>query len=282
MAAPDLALVRTAFDRAGEKHFALARRLYPLVFGPAWTDIVLVFAYLKELDDLVDEDRDAARALRTVARHRAFVARACGGGDPGGALGAPECFAWAPLAADRQRGRRVLPWLDQLLGTMAFDVERRGRALDGAALDAYVLELGGSVIHLFAQLAGTADAMLPAPLVEAGSRAYLHADALLDLREDLACGVINIPREDLQADRLSAQPDDPRLPHWVAARAPTVLAHFRDSLALLAGVRPLTLRAFLHLYLGRKRRRLLRLLARCRAEAGAAAAPQALAPSGSA
>lgn len=272
--ATDLALVREAFHLSGEKHFGLARRLYPLVFGSRWTDAILAFAYLKCLDDLVDEDPDRERALATLARQRRVIAGAYAGeaaGD-GGALS--ERFGLPVFARDRGRGARLRPRFEAIVASMEFDTRRRGVQLDAAALDRYVVDLGDAVLHLFAELAAPG-ATLPPAVVGEGSRAYLYADALIDLSHDLACGVVNVPRED--ADWRSWVDEAPRHA-WVAARAPQVLAHFARLGAHLGAVRPWTLRAFLALYLAAKRRKLRRFLAGRGAPARAPALALAAAP----
>jgi hypothetical protein len=256
--AADRTLVREAFHLSGEKHFAIARGLYPLVFGRRWTEAILAFAYLKCLDDLVDEDPDATRALATLARQRRVIAAAYAGDVPVEAA-LPERFGMPVFVGDRGRGGRLRAWFERLIGSMEFDTRRRGRQLDAAALDRYVVDLGGAVLALFAELAVPGVA-LPDAVVREGSRAYLYADALMDLPHDLALGVVNVPHEDGDwQDWLAA--GDGALHAWVAVRAPQVLAHFTHLRRELGRVRPWTLRAFLGLYLAAKRRKLRRFLA---------------------
>lgn len=267
-----LGLVREAFDRAGEKRFLLAQLLYPLVFGPAWRDAVLTFAYLKCLDDVVDEDPDAERALAVLARQRVMLARAYAGDAADAGVGAPERFGLPVFERDRARGARLRGLLEGILATMEFDTRRRGAWLDAAALDTYVIELGSSVFGLFAQLAKPGTTLPPAFVTE-GSRAYLYGDALIDLRHDLALGVINVPREDIDRYRLSGAPDDEGLRAWVAGRAPEILGHFARASAQARQMRPRGARLFLRLALAAKRRKLRRFLARGEAgRAGHAAA----------
>lgn len=267
----DLALVREAFALSGEKHFGIARRLYPLVFGRRWRETILAFAYLKCLDDLVDEDADAGRALATIARQRTLIAAAYGDAEPPAARATIERFGLPVFAADRARGGALRAALETILASMELDVRRRGRRLDAAALDAYVLELGGAVFAVFTSLAGPGARMPPA-LVAAASRAYLYADALIDLRHDLAFGLSNVPAEDGSFDAADGRAVDA----WIAGRAPAVLADFAAFDAQLGSVRPWTLRAFVGLYLAAKRRKLRRFLAQLSRPAPASAARAAV------
>ena len=264
--AADLTLVREAFHLSGEKHFAIARGLYPLVFGSRWTDAILAFAYLKCLDDIVDEDPDGERALATLARQRDVIAAAYAGRAPG-QVALPERFGMAVFARDRDRGGRLRVSFEALIDSMEFDTRRRGRQLDAAALDHYVVDLGGAVLALFAELAAPGVA-LPDAVVREGSRAYLYADALIDLSHDLSLGVVNVPHEDGNWQDWIAAGDD-ALRAWVALRVPQVLGHFTRLRHELGSVRPWTLRAFLGLYLAAKRRKLRRFLARAAAHADA-------------
>lgn len=268
--AADLALVREAFALSGEKHFGLARHLYPLVFGGRWTDAILAFAYLKCLDDLVDEDPDGERALRTLARQRLALDAAYAGDGAALAVAMPGRYGLPVFARDRARGARLRGGFETILRSMEFDTQRRGVQLSAADLDAYVVELGGAVLALFAELAAPG-AILPPPVVREGSRAYLYADALIDLAHDLALGVVNVPREDGDWVRCAGAGAETQRRDWVAGRLPQVLAHFARSRAALGGVRPWTLRVFLGLYLAAKRRKLLRHLARHGHAAAAAA-----------
>lgn len=262
--AADRTLVREAFVLSGEKHFAIARCLYPLVFGRRWRDTILAFAYLKCLDDAVDEDADQPRALATLDRQQALMAACYAGADVEAA--GFERFGQAVFAADRGRGGALRSAFEVILASMAFDTRRRGARLDAAALDAYLLELGQAVFALFAELA-TPGARLPPPLIDAASRAYLYADALIDLRHDLSLGLINVPRED---GDVAATDDGARA--WIAVQVPTVLAHFDAVRALRHTVQPWTLRTFVALYLAAKRRKLDRFLAGLNRPAPASAA----------
>lgn len=256
--APPLALVREAFEAARERHFWIARILYPLIFGGAWRSAILLFSYLKCLDDLVDEDPDQAHALAVLECHRALIERRYRGDDVGESAG-PERFAIPVFALDRRRGAALRRPIEEILVSMEFDTRRRGARLAATDLDAYVVGLGRSVFNLFCRLAAPS-AVMAEDLVVEGSRAYLYADALIDLQADLGFGVINIPREDIARLALSCRPDDSRLRGWVAARVPVILAHFARASARLKTFPPWRLRCFLRLFLASKQRKLLRHL----------------------
>jgi hypothetical protein len=260
-----LSLVREAFARAGEKYFAAARVLYPTVFGLEWRWAILAFAYLKCLDDLVDEDCNRVRALATLRRQRELMARVYGGGAVRANKRLPDRYGAPLFQHDYRQGGALRPHLAALLRSMEFDTRRRGRRLSKARLDAYVLDLGGSVLHLFAALAAPGTT-LPRGLIRDGSRAYLYADAMIDLRHDLALGVINVSREDIARYALHGGCDDERLARWIVRRAPVVLRQFERAERHLGAVHPRRLRLFIALYLAGKRRKLRRAIAATAAE----------------
>jgi hypothetical protein len=267
---PPLALVREAFEAAREKHYLIARTLYPAVFGAEWRSAILTFSYLKCLDDLVDEDPDPQRALATLDRQRVAIERGYSGGLPATSAG-PERFGMPVFARDRHRGGSLRDPVEAILDSMEFDTRRRGEQLDAAALDAYVLDLGSRVFDLFSRLTASCSA-LAEDLVAEGSRAYLYADALIDLQHDLALGVINVSREDVSRHALCCRPGDARLQAWIAERAPAVFAHFARALAQLRTLPGWRLRYFLVLFLANKQRKLRRYVAALSAAEGRQAA----------
>jgi hypothetical protein len=133
--------------------------------------------------------------------------------------------------------------------------------LDAAALDDYVVELGVAVLRFFLHFAAP-DAAPPLRFLRLGSRAYLYADALIDLRHDLDFGVINVPREDVERYGLSLDMADPRLRRWMAERGAAILAQFDEALGQSRRLERWSLRASAHLFLSTKRRKLRRFLQR--------------------
>ncbi len=253
-------LVRDAFDRAGEKRFLLARPLYYTLFGVEWTKAILGFSYLKCLDDLVDEDPDVDRALAVLARQRQMIAAIYDGGDVAQDLASPEIYGAPFFAHDRDRGAPLRATFEKVLATMDFDTRRRGKILDAASLDAYVVELGSAALHFLAHFAAPGFEA-PAEFVAQSSRAYLMADALIDLRHDLAAGVINVSREDIDRFGLSLE-DDRHLRTWMARQGPLVDRLFEEVAQLRRRLQSRPLRLLTVLYLSSKRRSLRRFLVR--------------------
>jgi hypothetical protein len=270
MAVP-LVLVREAFDSAGEKHFRLARFFYSILFGRNWMFAILGFAYLKCLDDVVDEDVDTNRALGVLARQKRLIDRAYGGESVRESLPSPERFGLPFFLYDRAHGNRLRTAFETVLSSMQFDTRRRGRLIGAAALDAYVVQLGSTVFRYLQHFAAP-EATLDDRFAAVAARAYLYADALIDLRHDLRLGIVNVPEEDIVRYRLSLDLDDPHLRAWMARRAAFVLEQFEQALGLARRLESRPLRLLSRLYLSTKRRSLHRFLAGERLAAGAHAA----------
>ena len=266
---PATDLVREAFAAAGEKRFFLARVFYRTIFGADWKHAVLGFAYFKCLDTLVDEDPDARRALAVLAAQRRFIARVYAG-DAIDGLAPPERFGAPFFAYDRAIGSPLRVEFETILASMDLDTRRRGRALDAAALDAYVLEVGGGVFRSLMYHAAP-DVVLPTGFLEHASRAYLKADALIDLRHDLALGVVNVPAEDVERYGITLDCSDSALRSWIEREAGRVLDDFATALAEGRRLGRWSLRLLAWLYLATKRRGLRRFLVR----EGLRPAPQA-------
>lgn len=253
-------LVREAFDAAGEKHFLLARTLYAVLFGRDWGQAILGFGYLKCLDDLVDEDPDSERALAVLARQTDFIRTIYEFGEVE-SLAGPERYGFPFFVHDRDRGAPLRSSFETILATMEFDTRRRGIVLDAAELDDYFVELGSGVLRFLLQF-GAPDFEPPTAFITQASRAYLMADALIDVRHDLNQGVINISKQDVDRFALSLEPDDPSLVAWIGEYAPIVMQLFREALAHGFRLSRRSLRLLSALYLSTKRRSLNRFIAR--------------------
>jgi hypothetical protein len=256
---PDL--VREAFKAVGERRFFLARLLYSIIFGRHWKQAILGFAYFKYLDDVVDEDPDAGRALAVLAAQRRLIQDVYAGGTVAEQRGTPERFGVPVFVHDRRIGAPLRPAFETILSSMERDTRRRGTLLSAEALDAYVREVGESVFRCLLYHAAP-DVDLPPGFIALASRAYLHADALIDLRQDLACGVINVSAEDVERYGLSLDAADPGLRPWIEQRAPQVLDELAGAFAEGRRLPSWSLRLLARLYLSSKRRGLRRFLAR--------------------
>ncbi len=254
-------IVREAFGAAGERRYLLSKMFYTGVFGRRWEAALIGFAYLKCLDNAVDEEPDAVKALAVLASQRELIAREYAGASVGNTCAAVERYGHYFFQYDRTHGVWWRSLIETILETMEFDVRRRHVAVARAALDSYVLTLGEAVIRY------TANFLAPGyPLhesfVRSASRAYLYADSLIDLEHDLRFGVINVPAEDVASWKLDLGAPNGRLRDWTASRVPIVFELFAEALAEASRLNGLRARWLARLFLSRKRNRLARFLQR--------------------
>jgi hypothetical protein len=264
-------LFERAYHAAGEKRLWLARRLYPVVLGPAWQYALLAFAYLKLFDNDVDEDADSARAGDAFAVHRVLAARSYAGQAPDPALPFVQQIGALVFQFDRLNGCPLRPFLSDAVESMAIDIARRGKVLSQAEIDANLHLGGGGTIRGIAWFAAPG-LELPQPLVQALCDAYMHADSLIDLEHDLAFGLINVPAEAV-ARGVDPFRADARLAAWAEEQARLCEVRFDAALARLPEIGSRRLREVARLMLVTKRRKLQRFLAAggwpARAQAGA-------------
>jgi hypothetical protein len=254
-------LVREAFRNAGERRYLLSKLFYSAIFGRRWEIAMVGWAYIKCLDDAVDEEPATDKALAVVAAQRDLIVRVYGGGSVDGVLAVPESYGRAFFAYDAVHGRRCRPLIETILDTMEFDVVRRHTLLPAARIDAYMVELGAAIIRYTAHFLAD-DFPLSEPFVHSASRAYLYADALIDLEHDLRFGVINVPAEDVADWHLDLAAPGQKLREWVASQAPAVFGHFSTALTEAGRLPGIRVKLLSRLFLSRKRAQLARFLAR--------------------
>jgi hypothetical protein len=250
--------VREAFHAAGEKRYALARLAYPHLLGPHWRWAIVGWAYIKCLDDLVDENASGQRAIETLHAHKETLERVYAGSpiDPGGSGHAS--YGQRFCAWDRSCGSPLRASMKEVLELMEFDLQRRGEVLPREEIDQYLLRIGRVMIDFLFRFAAPG-LMLSEAFCKAASRAYLYADTLIDLAHDIDFGLINIPAEDLELYPIRREAGFDALRPWIAARAPDVERHFDDAIDLLREL-PLLIRFWGRFFLTHKRKAFRRFL----------------------
>ncbi|MCH7665648.1 MAG: squalene/phytoene synthase family protein [Acidobacteria bacterium] len=255
----DPSLFRDAMRASGEA-LPLPKKLsYALLFGADWRYSMLGYAYLRCVDDMVDEEQDEATSLELMAEQRGFMDAAYEGTLEQEDVVAPARYGLPFFAWDRERGAPLRAQFEAFLDTMEFDISRRGRVPSASELDDYVLTTGRAFLRCLAYFS-TGKQELPDPCLDLGSRAYLCADALMDLEADLAVGLINIPPEVIEEYAIDLEEPEAGLKRWRPVRAAEVLEVFRQARATIPLIDNLSLRLLYRHYLRRKKRRFLRFL----------------------
>jgi hypothetical protein len=267
--------LRESFRRVGEKRYALARPGFRLLLGRDWRAALLGYTFLKALDDHVDEERDRDAALAWTADRRARFRdayagrRAAPSADPEARRIDADGRAFARY--DRSHGAPLSEWVEQELDIIQGDVANRGTAMEKLDdLEAWAVDAGRPILLAMAWF--QAVPLAPA-YVDLASRAYLVADSLIDLKQDLAYDVIKIPREVIARYEIAWRRSEtghgktipfpqPAIDRWLEDYAPTVVGYMDDTFRALRSLPSPRTRALHRMMLGQKRGRLRRFLAR--------------------
>jgi phytoene/squalene synthetase len=252
-------LFHEAKQASGEALPLPKRISYALLFGADWRYSMLGYAYLRCVDDIVDVGQDEATSLELMATQRELMDAAYEGTlKPEDAFG-PARFGLPFFAWDRDQGAPLRAEFKSFLDTMEFDIRRRGRVPSAAELDDYVLATGHAFLRCLAYFS-TGNPEMPAPCLDLGSRAYLHADALMDLEEDLAVGLINMPPEVVEEYAIDLEEPTAGFARWRPVRAAEVLEYFRQAHSTIPSIDRWSMRILYRHFLHRKKRRFLRFL----------------------
>ena len=257
----DPSLFREAMQASGEPLPLQKKLVYRLLFGADWRYSFLGYAYLRCVDDTVDSVQDAATSLELMAAQRGLMAAAYEGILEKEEVVAPARYGLPFFAWDRDRGAPLRAQFEAFLDTMEFDIRRRGRVPSASELDDYYLTTGGAFLRCLAYFA-TGEPELPAPCLDLGSRAYLYADALMDLEEDLAVGLINIPPKAIEEYAIALEDPASGLERWRPVRAAEILDYFQQAQATVSSIDSLSMRLLFRYFLERKKRRFLLFLRR--------------------
>lgn len=251
---------REALEASGESLPPLKRLFYVLFFGADWRYALLSYAYLRCVDDVVDNEAEVTASLELLASQKELIGAVYAGQVSAEELSGPECYGFPFFAWDRDNGAPLRDHVVAVLDTIDFDIRRRDRVLTSAELDDYMLKIGRPFFRYVAYFASGAKAEVPLNCLDLGSRAYLYADALMDLEEDLAVGLINIPAEVIEEYEVDLKEPTAGIARWRPVRTAEVLEYYRQARASVGAIDHGRVRLLYRFYLGRKERRFRRFL----------------------
>lgn len=270
--------VRASFRRVGEKRFVLARLGFRLLLGRDWRAAVLGFTFLKAVDDHVDADPDRERALSWFAERRKRLREAYQGREPAPDRSEPEAVrridadGIAFARYDRAHGSPLRSWFEEELDVIEGDVADRGTAMAKLEdLEVWAVRAGRPIVLGMGYFIAPGVTLAPA-YVDLASRAYLVADSLVDLKQDLELDVIKVPKDAIEKYGIQTRTNatggmrirfpDPGIDRWLEEYGRTVLGYMEATLEAMCDVPSLKTRVLHRMMLNQKRARLRKFLAK--------------------
>lgn len=191
-------------------------------------DAFRAYAYFRWVDDRLDGGTlPRSKRVAFILSQRELMER-CYLGDPPGEVGVEESMLVDLIRGDREKYGGLQSYIHNMMAIMAFDADRRGRLIQQGELVNYTRWLATAVTDALHYFIGHD---CPAPPCETR---YLAAAAahithmLRDTLEDIKAGFFNVPREYLEAHRISPQ-DVTSEPYrmWVRSRVRLAQEYFK-------------------------------------------------------
>jgi phytoene/squalene synthetase len=254
--------LKEAFHSSGEKNFHLAKLFYGLLIGSGWDFALLGFTYMKLLDDVIDEDPDTDRAVACLDDQRRLMEDVYSGRSPAKkALPVPGNYGLLVCRYDRACGSQLRQYFEDMIDTMEYDLRRRNRISTREELEDWAKKVGGVSIRYLAHFVSPRYP-LSDHFVDLAGLAYLNADSLIDLEEDFAQGIFNIPSEEIETRGIELEMSDPGVRRWIAEESAKVMQLLDEAIEESKRVKSFKMRLLTWLYLSRKGKGLARFVER--------------------
>jgi phytoene/squalene synthetase len=207
-------------------------------------DAYRAYGYFRWVDDILDSDSDTTpdQRLGFLARQKDLLER-CYRGEPPREAGPEERMLVEMVRHDREAASGLQAYLRNMMRVMEFDAGRRGTLISHAELNEYTHWLAVAVTEALHYFIGH-DKYAPR-----GETRYLAVSAahiahmLRDTYDDVRAGYFNIPREVLEAHRISpADIDSAGYRAWTMSRVRLARSYFRSARAQIRQVESLRCR----------------------------------------
>ena len=223
-----------------------------LVGGDHQQDAYRAYAYFRWLDDLLDCDRGTRAEKLTLVNRQRDLLDACYRKQPG-SIACPEEQMLADLVRnDHEESSGLQYYLRNMMGLMAFDVERCGRWITLAELTNYSHMLSTGVTELLFYFIDHDDLSPRNEDRYQAVRGAHIAHMLRDLLDDIDLGYINIPAELLETHQITlGDLDNEAFRAWILERVKLAHQCFATGRKYFARVKSLRCRLAAHAYLAR-------------------------------
>ncbi len=208
-----------------------------LADGDLIDDGFRAYAYFRWVDDVIDQVLTSSQArLDFVASQKDLIRRGFAG-EPVAGASPEETIALDLIAGRKAEHNSLRSYLTNMMAVMEFDAGRRGRLIGAHELAAYTGWLARGVMD---GLDYFIDHPNPYPAFPARDLAVAAAHIvhmLRDTQEDVQAGYINIPREILEAGRISVDDVDSHAYRaWVRERVDLARGWFLAGKRYIGGL----------------------------------------------
>jgi phytoene/squalene synthetase len=225
------ALARAITRRASRQTYYIVRFL---VDRGRTDDAFRAYAYFRWVDDVVDApSHDRTASLQFLSHQRQLLSGLLEGRTPGSLLPQEQMLADL-LTGRRDRHPGLQSYVENMMAVMEFDAGRRGRLITQPELDRCTSLLATAVWDCIEYFIGHAHRYpaSPAPTQAVTGAHVIHM--LRDTHDDVEAGYFNIPRDVLEANRMT--PSDvhhPAYRRWVRDRVEQARRCFTEGKAYL-------------------------------------------------
>jgi len=207
--------IKTAQNKCKERYigFRVISKI-PSLFFPNKDVYTLCYAYFRWFDDIVDSLRLHPEESRFIINRQKRFLSELYSEEPPEEISTEELFLAHLVRFDRTQGKNLRQDLENLVGSMEFDADRRGKVISSQELEQYIDDNVIPYVNIASSILNVKD-FPKQDLIEI-ARAGFVVNYLYDLREDLTLGYINISSEEIEQYEIYLEnPDSREVQSWI-------------------------------------------------------------------
>jgi hypothetical protein len=215
-------------------------------------DAYRAYAYFRWLDDFIDVGAGEKAEATAFVDRQVSILEACYRGEIPGDLCREEWMLADLVRTDTDENSGLQCYLFNMMDVMRFDAKRRGQIISQAELFEYSRKLSVAVTEAMHYFIGHDNLTPPHEARYLAVTAAHITHMLRDALEDTAVGYYNVPREYLQACRLSpVDVEGQAYREWARSRVQLARLYFKAGRDCIARVRSLRCRLAGYAYTAR-------------------------------
>jgi phytoene/squalene synthetase len=243
-------LLATKITRTASKQTYFTIQL--LVDRERIPDAFRAYAYFRWVDDRLDAETASPSERMSFLQRQQSILEDCYQGQPSGDLCPEERMLVDLVMGNPEKSGGLEAYLRDMMAVMAFDVERRGRAISAAELSEYSRLLATAVTEALHYFIGHNCCTPKDDTRYLAVRGAHVIHMLRDWQEDVEAGYFNIPQGYVQAHDLDlSDVDAPAFREWVRSRVHLARACFQHGREYTARVKNLRCRLAGYAYIAR-------------------------------